>query len=194
MKRAELQQLFTVLTVMLLDPNDGVEQVPTLPVLATPAAGNVLPFPGQSAAPPVPAPGIPAPNGNQLLEAARAQADAPRIDPVVPPGTPGTVTLPATGHVLSVARPDLHEMFVGYCERVSAQAGGNAATVGALMLGTAYLFEKLGGYRADGANWPEAADRFYNLRSYFTPEEQAAEDAAKAARNQGSFFHVPGQG
>lgn len=101
------------------------------------------------------------------------------VDPVVPEGTPTTVKMPVTGHVLSVARPDLGEMFMGYCQRVSDQAEGNINTVGALMIGTAKLFKATGGFNPDGSNWPEAADRFYNMRAYMTDAERAADDEAK---------------
>lgn len=117
-------------------------------------------------------------DANQLLVGARQYGNA-RIDPVVGAGAPTTVTLPRTGHTLSVARTDLGEMFVGYCTRVADQAGGNPGTVGALFLGTQHLFERFGGYRADGSNWPQAADMFYNMRAYMTPEELARDDAAK---------------
>lgn len=109
------------------------------------------------------------------------QVGGARVDPVVPEGTPYTVTLPATGHTLSVARPDLGEMFVGYCQRVSDQAGGDPKTVGALFLGTARYFAPFGGFKSDGSNWPQAADKFYNMRAYMTDAERAKDDAAKAS-------------
>jgi hypothetical protein len=72
-------------------------------------------------------------------------------------------------------------MFIGYCQRVADQAGGDPNTVGALGLGSTYLFDRFGGYRADGSNWPYAADRFYNLRAYMTPEERQRDDQAQQA-------------
>jgi hypothetical protein len=103
-----------------------------------------------------------------------------QIDPIVPPGTPGTVTLPQTGHVLSVPRPDLGEMFVGYCTRVSAQCGGNKDTVGALFSFGDAVFSKSGGYKADGTNWPVTADRFFSPILYLTDAEKAQTAAGMA--------------
>lgn len=86
-----------------------------------------------------------------------------RVDPIVPAGTPRTVTIGLTGHVLSVARPDLGEMMGGYLTRVSAQAHGNPNIVGALMIGGMdTYFSDFGGFKADGSNWPIVADLIYN--------------------------------
>ena len=100
--------------------------------------------------------------------------------PVVIAATPDTVTLPVTHHTLSLPHPEKGEMFVGYCQRVASQAGGNPALVGMLFSGTQTIFAPLGGYKDDGSNWPEAADRFYNARAYMTPEQLAADDASRA--------------
>lgn len=89
-----------------------------------------------------------------------------RVDPIVGPDCPRTVTPSETGHTLSIARVDLGERFMGYCIRVSAQAHGNPAIVGALAMGTEWLFRPWGGYKEDGSNWPFAADRFYNGEAY----------------------------
>lgn len=106
----------------------------------------------------------------------------PRIDPIVAAGSPGTVLMAITGHVLSAPRPDLGEMFPGYCERVSLQCGGRIAIIGMLFNGgAAALFAALGGYKADGSNWPEAADRFFNGRAYLDDAGKAQYDAAQAA-------------
>jgi hypothetical protein len=103
-----------------------------------------------------------------LLARARMLGNV-RIDPVVQPGTLHTVTLPVTGHVLSVARPDLKEMLLGYIQRVSEQAAAKAeevqASIGELMLGTAHLFAP-DVFQADGSNWPLAADRYLNPAAY----------------------------
>lgn len=102
-----------------------------------------------------------------------------RVDSVVPAGTPGTVTMPVTGHVLSLPKSGVGELFMGYCERVCQQATNGQfekfiGSVAALLIGGGV------GATADAASWPEAADRFFNLRAYMTPEERAAADAAWA--------------
>jgi hypothetical protein len=104
-----------------------------------------------------------------------------QVDPILPRGFPGTVTMEKTGHVLSLPHPELGETFVPYCQRVSEQAHGQQVTVGALFAGTAGLFARFGGFKADGSNWPEAADCFYNLRSYMTEAERKAADEAAAS-------------
>lgn len=114
-----------------------------------------------------------------VLVEVRTLADAERIDPVVPAGTPGTVQCP-TGHVLSLARPDLGEGFWSYLRRVSAQAGGDPDTAAGAQTYGDMLFEVFGGFRADGSNWHLAADRFYNLRAYMTPAELAQDDRARS--------------
>lgn len=57
------------------------------------------------------------------------------INAVEPPGTAGTVTLPETGHVLSVAYPSLEggigETFTGYFMRTSLQTGIGPAVAAA---------------------------------------------------------------
>jgi hypothetical protein len=118
---------------------------------------------------------------------AGAQVAAPLIEPVVPAGTANTVTLPVTGHVLSIAQPP-GEMFPGYCRRVSLQAAAgdavkakeNGNLIGMLFLGTQSVFAPFGGFMADGSNWPQAADRFFNGRAYMTPAELAQADADAA--------------
>lgn len=124
---------------------------------------------------------------NQLLVGAR-QYGGGRVDPVVGPDCPHTRVMPKTGHVLSVARPDLGEMFMGYVQRVADQAtGGKGDTIlpslGTLFLGTGTFFEHgTPGkpFNPDGSNWPEAADAFCNMRAYMTPDEIARDDKAKA--------------
>lgn len=139
-------------------------------------------------APVVPAPPIPAAPAIPLGEVDPAtgmlkgyrEVSGYRVDPIVGPGTPTTVTLPS-GHVLSKARADLGEMFMGYCIRISDQAQGSINVVGSLAMVGDSAFDKVGGYKTDGSNWPEAADRFYTPKAYMTPEErekvQADEDA-----------------
>jgi len=123
-------------------------------------------------------------DANHFLTHVRAHGGG-RVDPVVGPDCPYTVTLPKTGHTLSVARPDIGEMFIGYVQRTADQATGGKGdtilgTVGSLFLGTAWLFEPFGGFKTDGSNWPQAADRFCNIRAYMTPEEIARDEKNKA--------------
>jgi hypothetical protein len=108
-----------------------------------------------------------------------------RVDDVVPPGTPGTVTIPKTQHTLSLPQPNpadpgRGEMLVGYIARVSKQCG--AATfptgLGALFLGTAHLFQPGRPHDTAGTYWPEAADRYYNQAAYQTAEQNAADARA----------------
>jgi hypothetical protein len=128
-----------------------------------------------AAATPVPA-GVP--DANRLLLRARVLASGVRVDPVVPSGTPGTVTLPKTGHVLSLPQVPA-ENFMGYCTRVVDQCSGNEATLGALLGGMSdFLFPQ--GFNPDGTGWPEGADKFYNVRAYMTPEEVARDAGLKA--------------
>lgn len=101
------------------------------------------------------------------------------IEPLVTPGTAGTVTLPRTGHTLALPQPT-REGFLGYCQRVSRQVGGLGTDVGALVLGTDWVFARFGGFKPDGSNWPQAADYFFNRRAYMTPEELAKDDQAIA--------------
>jgi len=94
-----------------------------------------------------------------------------RIDDVMPKGTGGTVTVPVTGHVISLPQPGKTygdgEMFIGYCQRVHLQCGSpDANSVGALFMGTGHLFQDRGGFKGDGSNWPEAADQFFNGAAY----------------------------
>jgi hypothetical protein len=124
-------------------------------------------------------------DANKLLVHVRQVGNA-RVDPVVGADCPNTVTLPKTGHTLSIPRPDLGEMFIGYCTRVCDQATNGkgdqfVGTVGALFLGCDGYFTLSGGtYSADGKDWPAAADCFYNQRAYMSAEEKAKDDAAKA--------------
>ena len=90
----------------------------------------------------------------------------PQVDAIVPSGTPHTITLPNTGHTVSLPQPNAAdpthgEMFIGYCMRVSAQCHGQIGKVGQLFLGSEYLFAPLGGFKTDGTDWPVAADAFF---------------------------------
>ena len=121
-----------------------------------------------------------------MVDDARKLGSTPYIEPIVPAGTAGTVTLPVTKHVLSVPRPDIGEMFVGYVQRVGDQATGGKneeykATIPMLFQGTGYLFDG-GVFNPDPSSWPLAADKFYNGRAYMTTEQQAKDAANKAAQ------------
>jgi hypothetical protein len=106
----------------------------------------------------------------------------PLVDPIVPTGTEGTVTLPKTGHVLSLPQP-LLEGLASYIWRVRVQCGAadSADIRGALMFNVSALSDRFGGYKADGSNWPETADFTFNPNAYYSAEEKAKIDAAKAA-------------
>jgi hypothetical protein len=122
-------------------------------------------------------------SANGMLMEARAYGSA-SVDPVVGADCPYTVVVPRTGHVLSVPRVDLHEGFIGYVMRVADQSTGGKGdqylgTVGSLFLGTEHLFKEFGGFDPSGANWPNAADKFYNMRAYMTADEKAADDRAQ---------------
>jgi hypothetical protein len=102
-----------------------------------------------------------------------------RVDQPCPQGTPGTVTLAATGHTLSLPEVAKGEMFAGYCGRVYLQCGAQSAdAVGSLFLGTGVYFERFGGFKPDGSNWPQAADFFFDAISGGT-----AAYATEAERN-----------
>lgn len=86
-----------------------------------------------------------------------------RIDPIVPAGTPGTVTLPLTSHTLSIPRLDLKESWVGFLTRVQAQAGGDRDGI----ITAAAVGENFGGDPdATGDNWPAVADYAFNAPQY----------------------------
>lgn len=104
-----------------------------------------------------------------------------RIDPIVAEGTARTVTPGETHHTLSIARPDKHERFMGYCTRVADQAHGDPQKVGALAMGADWLFSLWGGFKEDGSNWPFAADRFYNGGAYGDPSGQPGVAAGPGA-------------
>ena len=91
-------------------------------------------------------------------------------------GTPGTVTLPVTGHVLSLPRPQDGEMLMGYSQRISLQLAGERSA-DAIMgsAGTGGMIQQIG----DGGPqyWPEMLDRRYNPRAYMTDTQRAAVDA-----------------
>lgn len=129
---------------------------------------------GNVAAPVDPVPVIEWDEASGNIKGGRTVGPGYYVEPVVPKGTARTVTPSETGHTLSIPRPDKGEMFMGYCIKVSDQATGgkdpNAfQRVGALASGADHYFDKWGGFKADGSNWPFAADRFFNGEAYGDP-------------------------
>lgn len=124
-----------------------------------------------AAAAPVPTV-VPAPNGNPWH-----YMSGIRVDDVVAAGTPGTVELPVTGHVLSLPMAGSGELFFGYVERVCNQATNGQADKYIGSVAAIRIASNLGD-TDDIRTWPEAADRFFNQVAYLTPAEKAAHDAA----------------
>jgi hypothetical protein len=108
-----------------------------------------------------------------------------RVDDIVPSGTPGTVTLPATGNVVSVGQPQNGETAFGYLNRVKAQLHAtdlvNRSLAVLAIQGWGYTATQNGLDPKDPNKWPEIADRVCNGASYQT---QAQKDAAALARQQ----------
>lgn len=145
-------------TISLTEPTfDELRSVfaANLPGVAAPAPATApSPAPASSALPPI----------NPQLAA--FVATYPNLDagflmtvnPVSAPGTPGTVTLAETGHVLSVPYPTLAggfgETFTGYFLRTSAQTG-IGEQVAAADLGSLNVLMS-GTYNV--GNWPKMAD------------------------------------
>lgn len=109
-----------------------------------------------------------------------------RIDNVAPTGTPGTVTLPVTGHVLSLPQPRLDaqgkliqggEMLVGYTLRVGVQCGATLQKAIDMHGAIAYMESGLKTYGPTPAYWPMEVDEFYNREAY-----NPVSDADKAAQ------------
>lgn len=151
-------------------------------------AAAQVPTPQPAPAPaPVPAPAtVPAPVVAQpaTLDAVTYQnVGGRRIDDIVPKDTPGTVYLPKTGHVLSLPQPGPvygeGEMWAGYGNRVQRQCGGTPGDhTGVFMYAGDAVFRDLGGFKTDGSNWAQAADRWYNPIAYASPEDLAARKRA----------------
>jgi hypothetical protein len=98
-----------------------------------------------------------------------------RMEPPIDADCPTGVVTPK-GRVLSRPRADLGEMFMGYCQRISGQLhpedpGLVIRALGGLVQSASPVFLKMGGYRADGSNWAEAADRIFHNVDYLTQEE-----------------------
>lgn len=103
----------------------------------TPAAAAVLASTGSGTGPASPTPAAP-------------DVIVPQIDPIVPAGTAGTVTVEETGHVLSM--PAAGESLTSYARRVSVQAHGDVAFIPLLLLG---------GGPANQADWPAFVDNYF---------------------------------
>jgi hypothetical protein len=84
-----------------------------------------------------------------------------RVDNKVPPGTPGTVTMPVTGHVLSIPDP-LSEGLIAYAVRVAEQCG--KPSHGGLIIPAGPVTFNDGTLHAD---WPTMVDCFFNRDLYF---------------------------
>lgn len=116
-----------------------------------------------------------------------------RVDDVMPAGTPGTMTMPITGHVLSLptsavaadgtwlGTPGSGEGLIGYCERVCRQCGWDDAVAGIAQAGGIQaLGSQLPAAGRTVASWPAMADNWYNLAKYskLSTAEQAAIQAS----------------
>lgn len=106
-----------------------------------------------------------------------------RVDDVALKYTPGTVYMPVTGNVLSVAQPENGEMVMGYLNRIKRQLKATDLvdrTVFVLASGFAPTAQSAG-LEVIPANWPAIADRVVNSELYQT---KAQMDAAALARQQ----------
>jgi len=114
------------------------------------------------------------------IRAAIAALQALLNEPAKPDIGPEDVYLPITGKVYPKPLPERGETFIGYVQRVGAVTGRSTSAVGSLFQGSSHLFSAIGGFKIDGSNWPEAADRFFNARSYLTDAQRAEADRAAA--------------
>lgn len=94
-------------------------------------------------------------------------------EPRVQDGHPNTVTMPQTGHVLSIPAPHMKENIIGYMIRTSWQTHGNPGVLGALSGMLNATLGKYGYVDSDPSTWPKAADQFFNEFDYMTPQELA---------------------
>lgn len=102
-----------------------------------------------------------------------------RVDAIVPAGTAGTVTLPKTGHVLSLPQPAAGELLMGYALRVCAQAMGDYKTVAGLLIAQSALHS----FGPTPDAWPAMVDEYFNTRAYMTADELSRQDNAAAGWN-----------
>lgn len=163
-----------------------VQAAAPTPVAAPVAAPAPSPVPAAVAAPAVaPAP-VPAPAQNPAVSVPTmtsaithvTEADR-RFDDIVPEGTPGTIKLAKTGHVLSLPLIEQGEWWSGYIVRVYKQCRAFAPQ-GAMNFGDA-AFAPYGGLKDDGSNWPIVADRCYNPDAYASDEVKAQQAAYNAS-------------
>jgi hypothetical protein len=179
----------------------GFVKKPDAPAPAAPQAPSPVVYQSapvvipQAAPAPVPAPvaSVPALTGAVTYHGDSA---GNRVDDRVAPGTPGTVTLQTTGNTLSVPQPG-NEGFAAYAGRIREQAAPAGMTVpynfGDIIYRGDGLFAAFGGYKADGSNWPIAADAYYNPDKYRDPAEAARIKAQQDAYNASiGWDGVPG--
>lgn len=116
-----------------------------------------------------------------------------RVDLPAAPGTPGTVILPVTGHVVSLPMDEQGELGMGYLNRVHRQVGdlkdehvGSIASM--VILGWSAAAQTLGVlHKAPKEQYPIVADYLLNTEAYITASmtaEQRAAHAAQQAANQ----------
>jgi len=176
----------TALQALVAQPAPIPTPEPVAPAV-DPAAARIAAIEAELAAAKAalkPAPVAPAPVMAPRGPTYSQDAAGYRVDDVALPGTPGTVTLPVTGHVVSLPQPNAQhpergEMLMGYIMRVYKQCGGKESdrfAVGPLSLPKS----PDGVHHPDGTYWPEMADRFYNPVAYMTPDQR--EEAAKQAQ------------
>jgi hypothetical protein len=121
---------------------------------------------------------------NLLIQPAPLTVKNQRVDPIVDSFCETAVLVPS-GKFLSKPRPDLGEMFMGYCMRVCLQGGKDpaqfAAELGSLLTAVGPLFAQVGGFKEDGSNWAQAADLLFNGRPMTEAEKAKAEADRLAA-------------
>lgn len=123
-----------------------------------------------------------------LTDPAPVMVGDTRVEAVVGADCPRTVTIPQTGHVLCEPRPDTGEGFMRYAWRVSRQCGAvnpdgspKQGWWGGIMLFGDSVFNRFGGVKKDGSNWPVAADFYFarmtgDINPFLTPEEIAEQE------------------
>ena len=105
---------------------------------------------------------------------------AVRIDAVVAPGSPSTITLPVTGHVLSLPLQSQGEGILGYFQRTSHQTGGDAQDAGGLIVNAVDIATKLQMDSGNPSSWPYIVDWYANPVAYMNTYEPGAIAAGQA--------------